>query len=132
MNKLLVVVSILVFILTGCDEPAFEKPEHLIKEKQMINMLVDIHIAEATYNKVRYDSIMKTRTSADFYYSVLRKYNVPDSVFEKSFVFYASAPRSFEKMYRKVMNRLSEIEQSYSGRKEDLLKFNKEKEKKIK
>ncbi len=132
MNKLLVVVSILVIILTGCDKPAFEKPKHLIKEKQMINMLVDIHIAEATYNKVRYDSIMKNRTSADFYYSVLRKYNVPDSVFEKSFVFYASTPRSFEKMYRKVMNRLSEIEQSYSGRKEELLKFDKEKEKNIK
>lgn len=75
---------------------------------------------------------MKNRTSADFYYSVLRKYNVPDSVFEKSFVFYASTPRSFEKMYRKVMNRLSEIEQRYSGRKEELLKFDKEKEKNIK
>jgi hypothetical protein len=48
---------------------------------------------------------------------------VPDSVFEKSFIFYASSPRDFEKMYRKVMNQLSEIEQDYSGRKDELLEL---------
>ncbi len=93
----------------------------------MIDMLVDLHIAEATYNSVRYDSLMRNTTSTDFYYSILEKYQTPDSVFEKSFVFYASTPKEFEKMYRKVMSKLSEEEQNYSGRKEELLDFEIEK-----
>jgi hypothetical protein len=66
---------------------------------------------------------MKDNSSVNFYYSVLNKYEVADSVFEKSLVYYSSTPKDFEKMYRKVMNELSEIEQQYSGRKKELLEF---------
>ena len=86
----------------------------------MIDMLVDIHMAEATFTHMRSDSLVRKSTSADFYYSILNKYQVPDSVFERSLVFYASSPKHFEEMYRKVMNKLSETEQRYSGRKEEL------------
>ena len=105
MNKTLVILSFIFLAFVACDKLPVEKPENLIKRGKMIDMLVDIHIAEATFNKMRYDSIMKKTTSADFYYSVLDKYEVPDSVFEKSFIFYASVPRDFEKMYRKVMSK---------------------------
>ena len=118
-----IALFLLTIVVVGCDEPIMPKPEHLIKEKQMIDMLVDIHLAEATFNKFRYDSIMKNNSSTNFYYSVLNKYQVPDSVFEQSYVYYASVPKDFEKMYRKVMNKLSEKEQELSGRKEQLLEF---------
>ena len=123
MNKLLLILSLIFFAFISCDKLPVEKPDNLIKEKKMINMLVDIHIAEATFNHMRHDSIIRESSSANFYYSILEKYEVPDSVFEKSFIFYASTPREFEKMYRKVMNQLSEIEQDYSGRKDELLEF---------
>lgn len=86
----------------------------------MIDMLVDIHLADATYIEMRMDSMVRKSSSADFYFSVLEKYHVPDSVFEKSFVYYAANPKKFEKMYREVMNRLSTLEQQFSGRKEEL------------
>lgn len=120
MNKIYIIALLLIFAITSCDEPPIPKPDKLIKEKQMIEMLVDIHMAEATFIHMRYDSIIKNSTSANFYYSVLEKYQVPDSLFEKSFVFYASNPRHFEEMYREVMNKLSETEQQFSGRKEEL------------
>ncbi|MCF6358971.1 MAG: DUF4296 domain-containing protein [Draconibacterium sp.] len=69
------------------------------------------------------DSPGSKRCSVKQKHSILEKYEVPDSVFEKSFVFYTSSPKNFEKMYRKVMNKLSEIEQDYSGRKDELLEF---------
>jgi len=62
-------------------------------------------------------------SSADFYYSILDKYQTPDSVFEQSFVFYASQPRKFEKMYRQAMNKLNEMEQEYSGRNSEPQEF---------
>jgi hypothetical protein len=99
-----------------------EKPDNLIKENQMIDMLVDVHLAEAVYHdRSRQDSSIINTTSTDFYYSVLDKYEVPDSVFEKSFVYYLSKPKSFERMYRKVQGKLSEMEQEFSGRKNELL-----------
>jgi peptide subunit release factor RF-3 len=129
MKKLSFILLLLVFTIVSCDDSVIKKPENLIKEKQMIKMLVDIHLGEATYNHFRRDSIMKNNSSANFYYSVLDKYQIPDSVFEQSFIYYASVPKNFEKMYQKVMNELSETEQGFSGRKEDLLELD---EKKVK
>jgi len=87
-------------------------------------MLVDIHLAQATYNNQLYSNTQGKRlTETDFYYSVLHKYNIPDSVFERSFVYYASKPKVFEKMYRKVTNRLTEIEDEQTNLRNELLKI---------
>lgn len=118
-----IVLFLMLVVLSACDKPIVPKPAKLIHEKQMIDMLVDIHLADETYKKFRNDSIMENNSEANFYYSVLAKYEVPDSIFEQSYVYYASTPKDFEKMYRKVMTRLSELEQEFSGRKEELLKF---------
>lgn len=123
MKKIQLILFLLVFVAVSCDEPVVPKPKHLVKESQMIDMLVDIHLAEATYNKFRYDSIMRNNSSVNFYYSVLEKYHVPDSLFEQSLVYYASVPKNFDKMYRKVTSRLSQMEQEFSGRKQELLQF---------
>lgn len=124
MKPFTILLFCLMLLFYACDKPVYEKPAELIKENQMINMLVDIHIAEAIHNTRGYsDSLMNNTSSEDFYYSVLAKYNVADSVFEKSFVFYASNPKNFEKMYRQVMNKLSEMEQESSGRNTEALEF---------
>lgn len=120
MKKLFFIFILLAFILVSCDKPVYEKPKNLVKTKQMIDMLIDIHLADATYIEMRRDSVVRKSSSVNFYYSVLEKYQVPDSVFEKSFVYYASNPKKFEKMYREVMNKLSAMEQQFSGRKEEL------------
>lgn len=127
MKKLIVILFVLFIGFVSCDKLPYEKPENLIKEKKMINMLIDIHIADATYAQMRYDSIFRNTPSSNFYYSILEKYQVPDSVFEKSMIYYSSTPKHFEEMYRKVMNKLSEIEQEYSGRKNELLELETEK-----
>lgn len=120
LSKILIVL--IIFVAVSCDEPSIEKPENLIKKDQMIEMMADIHLAEATFTNRRYsDTLVKNSSQTNFYYSILEKYHVPDSVFEKSFVYYASFPKDFEKLYRQVMNKLNETEQEFSGRKNDLL-----------
>ncbi|WP_372946709.1 DUF4296 domain-containing protein [Mariniphaga sp.] len=113
--KIIILFIFLAFF--SCSKPTVEKPEVLLQEEKIIDMLVDIHLAEATFNSRRHrDSLVMKSSSADFYYSILDKHQVADSVFEQSFVFYASQPRKFEKMYRQAMNKLNEMEQEYSGR----------------
>lgn len=123
MKKLGFILTFIVTAFISCDKEPIKKPDHLIREKQMINMLADIHLAEATFNRMRNDTLLRNSTSENFYYSVLAKYEVPDSVFEKSFLYYASNPKNFEKIYREVMNKLSETEQGFSGRKNEILEF---------
>lgn len=116
--KRIFIIILMALVFFSCSKPTVKKPEILVHEDQMIDMLVDIHLAEATFNTRRHrDSLVMKSSSADFYYSILNKYQIPDSVFEQSFVFYASQPRKFEKMYRQAMNKLNEMEQEYSGRK---------------
>jgi peptide subunit release factor RF-3 len=126
MKKIALILALFSAVI-ACDNEMIEKPKHLVSEKKMIEMLYDIHLAEATFNQMRGDSVVRNSSSANFYYSVLAKYGIADSIFEKSFVYYASTPKNFEKMYREVMNRLSETEQEFSGRKNDILEFEKEK-----
>ena len=123
MKNKIITLLLLAFAIISCDKQYVEKPDQLIREKKMIDMLVDIQLAEATYIHMRNDSIVRKSSSVNFYHSVLEKYNVPDSVFEKSFVYYASDTKKFEKMYREVVNRLSEMEQEYSGRKNEELEL---------
>ncbi len=116
--KILGIVSIM---LISCSKTPVKKPEKLLQENTMVNLLVDIHVAEAAFNTRRHrDSLVGRSSSADFYYSILQKHSVVDTVFEQSFVFYASQPRKFEKMYRQVMNQLSEMDQEFSGRKDNM------------
>jgi hypothetical protein len=123
MKKLLFILSvILLFAAAACDDPPMPEPENLVDREKMVQMLADIHLADATFNSLRHrDSVIQESSSANFYYSILEKYDVQDSTYEQSFVFYASQPRKFEKMYREAMNILNEKEQEYSGRKNDLL-----------
>lgn len=125
----LLISILLLFAVTSCDKTVFPKPSPLIGEKKMIQMLIDIHIAEGTFSNRKYqDTLLLKSKSEDFYYSVLKKYNVPDSVFEKSYIYYAGDPKKFEKMYRQVVDKLSEMEQFYSGRQNESIELQDKKE----
>ena len=125
MKRNIIISIVLILVLAACGKEVYEKPKKLIREKKMITMLVDIHLANATYINQMYYGTADTRkfTDADLYHSVLHKYNVPDSVFERSYIYYASKPKVFEKMYRKVTNRLTEIEHEAITRRNELLEL---------
>lgn len=121
MKKIKTILILAVIVVFSCSKPPVKKPVNLIEQDRMIDILVDVHMAEAAFNSRRYrDTLVERSNSTDFYYSILQKHEVPDSVFERSLVFYASQPRQFERMYRKVMNQLTETEQEFSGRKTDM------------
>lgn len=113
------IILLAIFAFYACSKPPVKKPENLLGEDKMIGILVDVHIADAAFNSRRHrDSLVMKSNPANFYYAALQKHNVQDSIFEKSLVYYASQPRRFEKMYRQILNRLTELETTYSGRKE--------------
>lgn len=102
----------IILVISACDKPVVPKPKKLVARDRMVEMLSDMHIAESIFQNRRYNTEQGSVFSeSDFYYSILKKYNIPDSTFEQSLLYYASVPKEFEKIYSRVLNRLNELEQ---------------------
>jgi hypothetical protein len=120
MLRILRLISVILFLMPAvfsCEEAVVNKPKKLVPKNVMINMLTDIHMAEAIFQTKRMSSEeLRKFTDADFYHSVLKKYNVADTTFEQSLVYYASLPTEYEKIYVRVIGKLNELEQQISIR----------------
>jgi len=95
----------------SCKEKDIPKPKHLLSKKKMVEMLADIHLAQAITQHQRDISDSLKLSSTDLYYSVLAKYKVPDSIFVRSVIYYSSNPRLYEKIYNDIINMLKGMEE---------------------
>lgn len=102
------IVCLSLFLWTGCGEQ--EKPEGLLSEEEMVNVLIDIHITEgiASAIPVSYDS-------SGVLYSLMEKevfikHQVEDTVFKESLRYYLQFPATMDKMYAQVLDSLASKE----------------------
>ena len=103
-------------ILTGlssCYNTSVPKPDKLIPKNKFEKMLVDIYLIQGMSIGINGKKDLKKLNSADLYYSVLKKYSVPDTVFIRSLIYYSSFPKDFEKMHVQIMNTLNESESQF-------------------
>ena len=109
--KLSLLVSSIILIC-GCSNTTSEvntsSPDWLIPEEKMIEILADINIAEgATYSN---QNAPRNRATDRMF--ILKKYNIADTIFIKSHKYYCENPKVLERIYEKVIDRLSEMEAS--------------------
>ena len=123
--RIVMLVLLLGWMGSSCEKPVVEKPKDLVSKDKMIDMLTDIHISESMYQTRRYTSQdMRKITEADLYYSVLKKYDVADSTFERSLIYYSSLPKEYERIYSRVLNKLNEMEQEINKQKNQPVDIN--------
>lgn len=99
--------------LSSCYSTSIKKPDKLIKKDKFVKMMVDIYLVQGVNLDQKKDSVVKKLTQTDLYYSVLKKYDVPDTVFIRSLIYYSSYPKEYEKMHVQVMDFLKEAELQY-------------------
>lgn len=120
--KRIVILFVLLYAVISFScvkEKGFPKPKNLVGTDQMVHMLYDIHLTEAYSNHYRFESdSLKKFNSKDLYFSVLEKYGIADSTFAKSIVYYSSMPKIYEKIYQRVIDRLSMLEEETKKPKE--------------
>ena len=75
--------------------------------------MVDIYLVQGINLDQKKDSVVKKITQTDLYYSVLKKYDVPDTVFIRSLIYYSSFPKEYEKLHVQIMDILKESELQY-------------------
>jgi hypothetical protein len=115
MNRIIIPFLTLMLLHASCMEDMSGKPPHLVPRDKMVDILVDIHLADAAFQTRRHSNErLKTYKESDFYYSILQKHHMADSVFEISLIYYSSKPKEYEKIYTRVMNRLTLLEQEES------------------
>lgn len=110
--------------LSSCYNTSIPKPDKLIPKDEFVKMMVDIYLIQGINSNVNDSKALKKVTQTNLYYSVLKKYEVADTVFIRSLIYYSSTPKEYEKMHVQIMNILNESELQFKPNK----KLNTEKE----
>jgi response regulator RpfG family c-di-GMP phosphodiesterase len=97
----------------------------IIGEEKMVDVLVDIHMADATLNVANLRVVADTSIIKLYYSDVLKKHNFTQKQFDNSIKYYSSKPKDFEKIYEKVSEKLAKLESEFqekSSRDKDKIK----------
>jgi len=99
-------------LLASCNSILSSKPSGTLSEKEMVDILVDIHLTEATL-KMANDSGIRLSDTNELrkrYAQVFVKNDVDPDDFNASLNYYLEHIDEFEKIYVEVINRLTALE----------------------
>lgn len=104
------------WFLTACYQPLPEQ-NPILPEAKMIDILTDVHLAEAEITRIRPD---EGRDSlATFYYQqILAMHKVNPNDFDQSMEAYMQSPKAAQRIYTEVLSRLQEEQVKYGKRKD--------------
>ena len=109
MKQLLFIVFLVVFV--SCESKIrYKKPDNLIPREEMINLLIDMHIATGTTSvKSILDEDRKNYMSL-----VYEKYQVDSTRFAESNFYYISNIEEYESIFKEVEKELKKIQEQYT------------------
>jgi len=99
-----IVSSLLIsFLLIGCNNAPLKKPDNLIDQDKMTNILYDLTLLDAVKSQKPYDTISQSINPKTFIY---KKYDIDSVQFVKSNQYYISQIDIYKKMYDTINVRL--------------------------
>jgi hypothetical protein len=102
-KKSFLAIIILVAVSCGSDTPS----ETIMGEEEMVNFLIDLHIAQASVQNLRLKAdSAKTVFKVENKF-LLAKHNITDSVFINSYNYYLANPEDLERIYSAVVDSIS-------------------------
>jgi hypothetical protein len=104
MKKLLVFLT-LGLLLINCNSHTIEKPMNLLDEDQMVAILYDLYLVNAIKSSKMNYIQERDITSANY---IFQKYKVDSLQFSQSDLYYASDIEEYERLYRRVTERIQE------------------------
>ena len=107
----LLILSCLTFLFTGCGEELIRRPENLIPQEQMTNILYDVALMNAiddTYPETLEDNNIEVMEL------IYEKYEIDSSQYVLSDRYYASRPHLYEEIYQELHDRLKDQRDSIS------------------
>lgn len=97
-----------VFLISACKKKA-EKPD-FINQENFINMLIDIHITDASMSENNIYRSGNNYRPSYYYNSIYSKYNLDKQKFDSVIGYYTANLDEFETVYEKVIDSLNRLE----------------------
>lgn len=104
MQKLYKCVLIFLIILISC------RTNTIIPSKDMVSILVKIHLTEATLNNDVLRHKYFNNDTIDYFIKTIESFGYTQAQFDSSMKFYTKAPKELDAIYDKVIIELSKIE----------------------
>jgi Domain of unknown function (DUF4296) len=113
----LLVFCISLLLCLGCNSERGFKRKYLIDKKEMVNILVDIHLANAIKSSPDFYKISREYDSVDINSPVFKKYGIEKARFDSSMVYYSSKPEVLTHIYDEVIMRLNQLQDTIKSKK---------------
>ena len=91
------------FAVFSCGNNAVDKPENLIDEDVMVNILYDLTVIQSANN---YSPLTFTQNDIKVNDIIHKKYSIDSITFAKSNRYYASDPHEYQKLFKKVFEKI--------------------------
>jgi hypothetical protein len=106
-----ILVSIAFLVATSCEKrPLPQAPQRLLSEAEMVDILTDIQLAEATAGQrvgLRIDTRQKQKQL--FVEQITQKYAISHQVFWDNYHYYAEDPQKIDTLYAQVIQKLEKM-----------------------
>jgi hypothetical protein len=110
--KGILILTSTLFVLNSCEEE-IRKPQKFIDEEEMVDVLVDLSLAEGTRSMARRGNNKKNlhQLTVDQYYNlVFDKHGLTREQYDSINDYYTHFPKIYEEIYKQVINRLNMID----------------------
>ena len=91
-------------------------PKDLIGTDQFVDVMVDIHLAEASVYNLRPGTDTARSVLKDHYATIMSSHNVKPDQFLATFQYYRKHPDKMAVVYEKVIEKLSALEAEWSNK----------------
>jgi hypothetical protein len=117
-----VIVVLLLTIVTACNPKSEfeltqsdlnEVPDSVIAVEEMIDILCDIHLAEAWVVEQPADSVPNTQKLASYYAGIFLSHGISEEEYKRSFQYYTSKPVLMNHIYNKATEKLNLLESQH-------------------
>ncbi len=102
MKNVVVLICFLLAVIS-CKKQPVEKPDVLIEEDKMVEILYDYTILQAAKNN---SASKLVQNNIDFNTYILEKYNIDSLTYVQNQLYYASIPERYNKIHNEVLLRL--------------------------
>lgn len=103
----------LLFIVLSCNNNGVEKPDNLLEEEQMVNIIYDLSLLDA----IRSQNIGQQNATPTANQLLKNKYKIDSLTFAKNTKYYASDIEKYKKIYDKVKSKLDKENKKINGEK---------------
>lgn len=116
MKKRAFLILLLVLEFAACKKQSVEKPENLIPEKKMTDILFDVALVNAARG-VGMDVLKEHHIVPDIY--IYQKHQIDSLQFAESNTYYAANPSEYAAMYKDVEKRLKDMKEAQDKAREE-------------